>query len=379
MISGPNPTVNPPRLVWNGINVPSHTSQVWIFQAAVPASVPDGTYYNQLDGSTALGPFQGTGPAAPVNVATPVYDLQVSKSDGRITNTIPGRAVYTLLYTSTANALGLVAQNVVLTDTFDPADYLNADAPGWNLVSAGVYTKLIGDLNPGATGLVTIALDISAAIPQQYRGVTNTVQIGAPGALGVPEAVEQNTSNNAARDIDTIRGADLAVVGLSYSPSSLRQGGPLTVAVTFLNQGVDPTLGPDGLGWFGADVYVKPVGDPPPTGPADRYLGACPTVTNFCPATIRWGLFRIVKSYQGPGLAPGETYVMTFNYVLPSGGAQWLYAQADTYWGDPSAGTLYGTPANGRIVEADEANNIYGPLAIYAQGSVYLPLIRKNR
>jgi hypothetical protein len=39
---------------------------------------------------------------------------------------------------------------------------------------------------------------------------------------------------------------------------------------------------------------------------------------------------------------------------------------------------IYGTPQHGRVIEGDETNNIFGPIEIYAQPVVYLPLIRRG-
>jgi hypothetical protein len=83
--------------------------------------------------------------------------------------------------------------------------------------------------------------------------------------------------------------------------------------------------------------------------------------------------------YQGGGLAPGQTTTITFTTKLEGGGTQWLYLQADTFWGqngDPDP-TMFGSSAHGRIFEPIESNNIYGPIAIFVNANVYLPLIRK--
>jgi hypothetical protein len=81
----------------------------------------------------------------------------------------------------------------------------------------------------------------------------------------------------------------------------------------------------------------------------------------------------------GVGLAPGETWSIEFNYVLPDGGLKWLYVQPDPYWADPNSAWYAGLPATGRITESNELNNIYGPVSVNVVGKVYLPLIHKNR
>jgi uncharacterized repeat protein (TIGR01451 family) len=236
MISGTAPDITGTQIVWNNFQVSSNSSQQLIFKALVSPDAPDGTYTNQLDGSSAQTVFQGTGPTAPVSVLhSPAFDVQISKTDEAYTNTLGGTRVYTLYYTNTLNTLGLTAQNVIVTDTFSPSDYLIADAPGWTQAAAGVYTYSIGDLTAGASGSITLALTVSPTIPIDYLTVTNTAQISADAPTDVPEAIEQPTSNNTSSDVDIIRSADLAinVVGSGTidqnPPSPYRVGDAVTL------------------------------------------------------------------------------------------------------------------------------------------------------
>ena len=372
MINGPAPLATAPQVVWS-LDVPANSTQIMSFRALVDSATPDGTYYNQLNGSSTQIVFPGTGPAAPVLVVQPAYDVQVAKTDGAYTATIGTETIYTIYYTNTQNPLNLTASGVVLTDTYTPSDYLIADAPGWNLVSPGVYTYFVGDLPAGATGSITFGLLIDNSIPPAYFTITNTIEIDDAGAIEIPEAIEQPAANNVSVDADLIRGADLAVTGMSYTPLTLAIGRPITVFVTVENRGVDPALGPDAAGWFESNLYVKPVSAPPPSGPGDLYLGLCPTPGNYCPLTARKTLST---TYSGNGLLPGQTAALTFTTVLQAGGAQWLYVQADTYWGDPAT-TVYGTPDHARVSEVNETNNIFGPISITAGAKVYLPIIRR--
>ncbi len=383
MVSGPDPAFTSPQVVWTNVTVPTGTAQTFVFRALVAPGAPEGVYTNRLDGSSSFVTFPGSGPTAPVNVvAVPTFDLRASKSDGTFTNTVGGTALYTVRYTHT-NALGLTAQNVVLTETFAPPDYLIPDAPGWSFAAPGLYTRSLGNLIVGASGFVTFALNISPDIPLEYWAITNTVQIGSSGSVEEPGAIEQPASNNTSTDVDVIRGSDIAVVSMTVAPPTPQQGKPITVVVTFENRGVDATIGPETTvisGWFGADLYVKPAGSPPPTGPGDRYLGACPTITNYCPTTIRWGLYNQIKGYGIEGLVPGETWLVTYVYNLPDGGLKQLYVQADPFWGefgDPSPN--YGSSQRGRITETNEINNIFGPFEIDVRGNIYLPIVLKNR
>jgi hypothetical protein len=92
-------------------------------------------------------------------------------------------------------------------------------------------------------------------------------------------------------------------------------------------------------------------------------------------------LYKWIKNFDGVGLASGESYVVTYTYVLPDAGVQWLYVQADTFWnGGADPDPQWGSSAYGRIDETDEQNNIYGPVSIDVQsGKVYLPIVMKNK
>ena len=379
MVSGPSPSLTGPQLVWPNLTVPAHTTTTLVLRALVAADTPDGVYYNQLDGISQYGTIPGTGPTAPVEVAAPRFDIQVSKTNETSFTPLGGTTIYKLYYTNTLNPLNITATNVVLTDIFSPAAHLIADAPGWNMVSSGVYTRLIGDLPAGTSGWVTFTLNVPSDLPVEYLSITNTVQISAEPPPEVPDASETPTNNNASTDTDVVRGADIVVTGLTASATRFRQGGIMTVWVTVQNQGPDATQGPGGYDYFGTDLYVKPANSAPPSGPGDRYLGACPTATNYCPSTIRRDLYKLTRP-SGEGLAPGESWVLTYTYAIPTAGEQWLYVQADTFWGengDPDP-TMFGSSQHGRIVEGREDNNILGPVSVYVDHTVYLPMVLRR-
>jgi hypothetical protein len=227
---------------------------------------------------------------------------------------------------------------------------------------------------------VTFTLNVPLDLPAEYLTITNTAQISAEPPPEMPDAYETPTNNNVSTDTDIVRGADIVVTGLTVNATHFRQGGTMTVWVTLQNQGPDPTQGPGGTGWFGSDLYVKPANSAPPSGPGDRYLGACPNVTNYCPSTLRLDLYKLTMGPSGNGLAPGESLVLTYTYAIPTVGEHWLYVQADTFWGergDPDS-TLYGSSQHGRIVEGNEENNIFGPVSIYVNPNVYLPIVLRR-
>jgi uncharacterized repeat protein (TIGR01451 family) len=361
-------------LVWQNLPLAPGQTITLVWQALVSLSTTPGFYYNEIDLDANDLILPGRNDLAPVETdVRRYYDLVMSKSDG-LTRANPGQSIlYTLRYTNTTASVTLT--NVILTDIFSPTDYMSFTGVGWNQAATGVYTRSVPDLPPGGSGNVAFQVQLAPGIPPTVLSISNTAHIDAVPAL---RATETNASNNTSTDIDIVHGADLIVTSMIYTPTRLRQGGSITVVVTLKNQGSDATLGPDALGWFMADLYLKPNGSPPPTGPGDRYLGYCPTPGNYCPGQQRFNLMKYIKAPNGTGLAPDETWVLTYTFVLPTGGTQWLYAQADTFWGQPGGASTYGTATNGRIVEGDEVDNIFGPIQIYVQPSVYLPIVRKS-
>jgi uncharacterized repeat protein (TIGR01451 family) len=351
-------------LVWQNLSLPGGQSRTLTWYALVAADVAPGFYTNDvaldangltLPGATGLAPVETD--------VRRYYDLRISKSDG-LTFAVPGSIVtYTLRYTNTTSNVTLT--QVSLTDIFTPSDYLTFLGAGWTQTAPGNYTLLRPDLAPGAGDSVLVPILIGAGLPDAILSTANTAIVAAVPTV---RATETNPGNNISTDIDIVHGADLTVLSMTYAPARLRQYGPITVTVVFKNQGLDPTSGPDNLGWFGTDLYIKPIGSPPPSDPSDHAYGKCPAPTGSC---------KYVKAFNGTGLAAGEIYTVTYSYILSQGGNQALYVQADPYWN--VAGTnIYGTPQHGRVIEGDETNNIFGPIEIYAQPAVYLPLVRRN-
>ena len=113
-----------------------------------------------------------------------------------------------------------------------------------------------------------------------------------------------------------------------------------------------------------------------PSGPSDRYLGACPTITNPCPSELRYPSQYQAFGYPDASLSANQTVTMTFPLTIATPGRYWLYAQADTYWKDPDP--IYGDKDHGRVLEGNEANNIFGPFEIVIDyAKIYLPLVRR--
>jgi uncharacterized repeat protein (TIGR01451 family) len=313
------------------------------------------------------------------------FDLTLSMTDGQTTARAGEHLTYTLRITNTSS-YPVTATGVTIVDYLEPGlpdltstvlSY-SGGTPGWSYAGSdgdyAMYEYAVGALGPNQSRTITMAVQVINPLPAGVLAVRNSAEIVDDGAGGV----ESDPTNQTASDTDIVAGADLAITGLSLLSQAGQQA---TVIVTVTNQGVDATLGPDGVGWFGTDLYVKPAGSSAPLGPQDRYLGACPTATNYCPNDIRWSLYQITNPHGGAGLAPGESWVLTYTTALPAGNEFWLYAQTDTFWGekgDPDP-TMFGSSQHGRLVEADEANNISGVLIVRTGSRVFLPLVVKNR
>ncbi len=369
-------------LRWNVGSVPPGGSGTVGFVAAVQTSAPHGSLIDnagQIDSNE-------TGSSTSLTLTHPVayrYDLALSKSDGRVTAPPGSVLTYTLRLTNTAT-FPVTATGIIITDYIEAGlpgltqTVLSfaGGTPGWSFAESGpgyvAYRNVVGSLPPNQSRAITIVVRLTDALPPGVLAIRNSAEMYDDGQGGV----ELDILNQCcASDIDIVAGPDLIVTGISQLGTSTQ---PATFVVTLKNQGLDPTRGPDNNGWFTTDLYIKPAGDAAPFGPADRYLGACPTQTNPC-ANVRDSLYRFTKAFGGAGLAPDETWTLTYMFPLTAGQTFWVYAQADVYWADPAP--MWGTAQNGRMIEGDEANNIAGPLIVGSGGpgdkKVFLPIVRK--
>ncbi|HET7091814.1 MAG TPA: hypothetical protein VFL17_24535, partial [Anaerolineae bacterium] len=373
-------------LRWNIGTVPPLAARSVGFVAIVAATAPNGALLDNIGrvGSSEIVRADSNLSRLTVKYR---YDLALSKSDGRTTALAGARLIYTLRITNTAS-YPVTATGVIITDYIEPgliepglpvptATVLSfaGGTPGWSFVENAadgnaIYRYLVGSLGPNQTRMITMAVEVADPLPPDVLAIENYAETLDDSASGI----ELDYSNQGIADTDIVAGSELVVTDIRLlSRSELT----VTVAVMVTNQGVDPTRGPDGTPPFGTDLYVKPVGAPPPTGPADRTLGLCPPPGPQCDYSVaRWDLYYWWKD----GLAPGATVVLSYTHHLPAEGIYWLYAQADPFWGaegDPSP--VWGSSLHGRNVEFDEENNIFGPLVITAGGNqVFLPVILKN-
>jgi uncharacterized repeat protein (TIGR01451 family) len=315
------------------------------------------------------------------------FDLMVSKDDGVISAAQGTILNYTIRITNVTN-LPITPTGIIVTDVLQSGIPTNqpgvlqcvAPCAGWTFDSVSgdgslVYSRLIPSLGPNQSIVVTLAAQISSTLwadAPDVLAVANQVSAFDDGQQGI----EINLINQTAVDTDVVSGPDIVVTDLHATSSVLIPGKLAHFVVTLFNSGFFATQNSDSSGWFGVDLYVKPVGSPPPTGPDDRYLGFCGDSSND-PCT--WQLDHYwVAEYPNSSLAAGATISHTYDLSITLAGTYWLYVQADPYWAGSVAPYSAGTPAHGRIVEGNETNNIYGPIVIRVDYvKVYLPIVMK--
>lgn len=349
-------------VVWQGLNVGAHETMTLVFRARVDFYALSGVYYNRLDAAVAAGKLPPVGRLAPLSVQeVPRYDLQVSKSDGQVTADAGDLLAYTITYTN-ANAAGLRLTDVVITDTFGPlppyADPSGLGA-GWSQVASNVFTYAVGDLEAGASGSVQFSLQLSDTIPPAVTWViSNTAAIGHRTA---EPAIETESSNDRATDLDILHGPDLIVTGLQVSPAEPETGEPTTFSATVRNQGKDDA------GAFIVELYLKgsaftPAG--PPGGVFDHAGGYAPQRASYACAST--------------GLAANDEQTCTFVVTDVTEPDDYdVYVQIDVSF-DDWGGAPWGD-AHGAVMEAIESNNVYsyGVLRVGPR-SVYLPIVARN-
>ncbi|HET7376093.1 MAG TPA: hypothetical protein VFK30_05265, partial [Anaerolineae bacterium] len=255
---------------------------------------------------------------------------------------------------------------------------------GWHLYQVNplynqlVYTRSLPILGPNQSTVISLVARISSTLPAGVLGVENLACASTDGIHGV----QLDATRSCADTITTVAGPDIAVLGIR-TPQLTAPNHATRFWVNVTNQGFDKTLGPDGRGWFGVDLYVKPVGSDAPFGPYDRQWGYCDKNTYNFPCSIQathYATVNFTTTLGAGGLVANASLSVPFTITIATPGLYWLYAQADPFWAaDGFSSPVFGTYQDGRIMEADEHNNIFGPVLINVGSiKVYLPLVRKN-
>lgn len=355
------------------------------------ALAPDGGFIVNIAQLGAAG--QRTAVSAPDVIEIRYrYDLKLSISDDRY-QAQPGELLTYTIYVTNVTALPVTVTGIQINEYLEPGlpDYLTGSVltcvngcPGWNWVDeidgSTIYSRTIDSLGPNQSTAVTLVAQISPTVrvdAPDVLAVGNFAEAFADGQHGV----ESDPTNQSGEDITIVAGSDVLASDLRLGTPQPVPGKPFNVLVNVSNFGLESTLGPDNAGWFGVDVYVRPLGSPPPYAPDDRYLGACPTAVDTCGAAFRSDYFRFVKTYSpqsGSGLAVGETWPLTYTLSITPAGTYWVYVQADVFGSASAITATGGTALHGRLIEGNEANNVIGPLVITVDyHRVYLPIVRR--
>ena len=382
----------PPEILGNGVirwlidSVPANTSGSVSFVAQVTGLAADGSTIQNV---AQLGaPQRQTVYSEPDEIGVRYrYDLQLTQTVDKF-KAPPGSLLNYTFQVTNVTQVNLPLTDVVVEVYLTPGlpgmtrtHVLDCVAPcsGWNF--GGIvddtlfYTRTIALLNPNQTTQLTMQALISATLPEDVLAVSASSYAYYDG----PSGIETDPTNQFGESITTVSGPDAEVIRLN-APTAMVKKKNFNVQAVIVNSGFAPTRGPNSTGgWFGVDLYVKPIGSTPPLSPADRYLGACPTPVNPCASTIRWEQYKVVADPNDPNtaLAVNEVVTLTYQISVPVEGEYWLYVQADPYWNDPGQNWV-GTPEHGRIIEGNESNNIYGPSKItIGERKVYLPVVRR--
>ncbi|MGB9889588.1 MAG: hypothetical protein ACPLTQ_07985 [Anaerolineae bacterium] len=366
LLEGPAPVMTSPVVVWDNLPVGVNQTVTLRFRATVDRLARSGTFYNRLDARAdafVLPPVE----TAPLTIQEiPRVDAQVSIDDGRITAGPGDGLEYTVFFT---NASPITVENVILTATLDPADYLSISGAGWGEIGSGVYTYSVGSLPPGATGEVSLEAQISPDIPDTFWTVTATVALGYETS---EEVIEENLENNTSKDVNVIRGPDLVVTRITWQPAQPTAGYPVTFYVTVRNQGLSAVTqrwNGDSSTWlFVTELYAKDPQAGPPTNVFDHIGGSCTSDGSSCE---RWEYTQWSRS-----LDVNEERTFFFSVTLPAGTYR-THAQVDVSW---TGSSPWGQPW-GLIREAREDNNIYSgsQIVVHPLRRVYLPLVMRNR
>jgi uncharacterized repeat protein (TIGR01451 family) len=347
----------------------------------------EGSLANTAFGTSDQWRFSSNTDSVPVRYR---FDLRLSVDDG-VTHATGGSVLTYTIRITNITSVPITPTGIVISDTLKPGIPTNQPGvlrcvslcAGWTLVGldgggSQVYSQTIPSLGPNQTAVLTLVAQVSPTLltdAPSVLAVANQASALDDGQQGL----EANPLNQAAEDIDIASGPDLVVTDLQAINQAIVPGQPVQFVATLFNDGFVTTVSADGFSWFTVDLYVKPAGAPPPSGPADRRLGYCLDADNY-PCTVESSHIDWVRD----GLAANATLPITFTTSITSAGTYWLYAQADLYWASLIDMGDYtpGTPAHGRILEGNERNNSFGPLIVQVgteevDNNLYLPLIHK--
>ena len=258
--ANPAPTsVSGQTLTWNlGTLADAQNGVITLVLRADPTLADGTTVTNQSQISTT------TSDRTPGNNTSSADTLIIARADLQITKTGPARVnagddvVFTLTYVNNGPS---VARAVTIADTLPgELDFVSATpAPTTN--SGGVLTWNIGDLNPSATGTITVRM--------RSRFDQDTATLAATNAARITTTTTDLTpGNDTSSHTVAVETVDLSIA--KTMPAYVIAGVPFTATLAYANAGpADATsvtlrdLAPSGLTFVSAN--------PAPTGPGLRW------------------------------------------------------------------------------------------------------------
>lgn len=306
---------------------PTSTGVITMVVQVAPA-IPAGANYitNTAtiadDGINGADPTPGNNVSIDVDLIAANPDLYVTKSDGGVSAVPGGYITYTITYgnTGTKDATG-----AVLTETL-PAETTFSGGGGWYLVSGNTYTRSIGYLAVGATGVAHFVVQVNNPVPPGVTSTTNNVVIGDDGRNGF----DLNTLDNAASDSTPINAAPNLQVYKTDGLTVVSAGQLITYTIFYTNAGnqgatnvkLQDTLPfyvvPSG-GWtalFG-NVYNKNIGTLLAGQSGVAYFVVF--IPNGIPANIGWLTNTVTISDDGANgsdLNPGDNTSVDIDLLL---------------------------------------------------------------
>ncbi len=161
-------------------------------------------------------------------------DLVVAKGARPPQIHVGERLTYTLWVTNVGT---LTAYGVVLTETLDGnVSFVGPSA--WQSLGGGRYRRLLGDLAPGASAQVTLAVQVTATVPPGTRQIVNRARAGEDGRWGR----DRDEGDNEAQIGTVLVGPDLQV-SKALVAGTPRVGELLTFTLRYTNASSIPATG----------------------------------------------------------------------------------------------------------------------------------------
>lgn len=286
----------PQQVVWYGLPIGPLETLTLAFRARADALIETGSYYNHVQVKAGNFELPISAPLAPVNVMQRVHvDAQISKWDGVEVAEAGDTLIYTIAYTNAADS-EVTLHNVVITETVAPFEYVDfAGGEGWEDLGNGQYLYEVGDLAPGASGVVTFEVELATIIPDDILSFRNEAEIGY---TTVELSADINPADNHAVDVNVLR-----ALFKTGAPEAVNAGGEVVYTITLHNsteQAWTDILITDTLpsGFTFKQMHQGP-------GPV---FSSGPLIWSLPPLPAGESLALVFRATVGAGVSTGEYY-----------------------------------------------------------------------